>query len=46
MSIENKFFLLDSPDDVDIAIRDDDSLGVVGEVIKIIELLDLVRFVL
>ena len=41
MGVENVLFFFDAADDVDIAVGDDDCFGVVGQVIEVVELLDL-----
>jgi len=46
VAVEDQIFLLYPSDDVDVAVGDDDGFGVVGQVIQVVELLDLVGFVL
>lgn len=46
MGVENNLFLFDSTNDMDISIWYDYSLWIIWKIIKIVELLYLVRFVL
>jgi hypothetical protein len=40
MGVENVLFLLDAANDVDVAVGNDNSFWVVGEVVQVVELLD------
>ena len=46
MGVEDHFLLLDASDYMNVSVGNDDSLGIVRQVVKVIELLYLVGFVL
>lgn len=46
MSIEDHFLLFYASDYVDISIGNNDSFGIIWQIIEIVELLDLVRLIL
>lgn len=46
MSVENGFFLLDSTNDVNITVWNNNSLRIIWKVVQIIELLNLIAFAL
>lgn len=46
MSVKNGFFLLDSTNDVNITVWNNNSLRIIWKVVQIIELLNLIAFAL